>query len=162
MSRTTRVSIGPARSDELPSLALMVEDLFRREADFRPDADTQLRGLRLLIAAPADRARIAVARGAEGPVGLAVAQLVVSTAQGGLSAWIEDVYVRPAWRGRGVGRSLLEHLLDWARVAGATRAQLLADRDNAAAIGFYRRLGWCDTALLPLRRCPGTDGSPRG
>ena len=145
------LSFGPADSSELPALAEMIGALFRLESDFRPDVAAQLRGLERLLSAPPAQARIAVARSPQGPVGVAVAQLLVSTSEGALSAWIEDVYVLPGWRGRGVGRALVGQLLDWAQAAGATRAQLLADRGNEPALAFYRRLGWASTQLLPLR-----------
>lgn len=152
------VCFDAARADELPALARMIEALFRLESDFAPDAQRQLRGLERLIADAPGHARVAVARAPEGPVGVAVAQLVVSTAEGALSAWIEDVYVQPHWRGRGVGRGLVDYLLAWSRTAGATRAQLLADEDNAPALAFYRRLGWAPTRLLTLRQ--GLDHGP--
>ena len=145
------LSLGPAQRAELPALAEMIGALFKLEPDFRPDFAAQLRGLERLLSAGPSRARIAVARGPEGPVGVAVAQLVVSTSEGAPSAWIEDVYVRPDWWGRGVGRALIGHLLDWAGAAGATRAQLLADRGNTPALAFYRRLGWQSTQLVTLR-----------
>lgn len=144
--------IEAARLDDVPALAMLVEALFRLEPDFRSDRAGQARGLRRLIETGPDRARVAVARGPDGPVGLALAQLVVSTSEGGLSAWIEDVYVLPDWRGRGIGRALIDDVLAWATSVGATRAQLLADRGNAPALAFYRRLGWEATGLLPLRR----------
>jgi GNAT superfamily N-acetyltransferase len=80
-------------------------------------------------------------------IAMATAQLVVSTAEGAWSAWIEDVVVAQNFRRLGIGGSLLAALLDWAREKGATRAQLLADRSNAPALDFYRRLGWQSTQL---------------
>jgi GNAT superfamily N-acetyltransferase len=80
-------------------------------------------------------------------VAMASAQLVVSTAEGARSAWIEDVVVADGLRGKGIGAALLAALLDWARDRGATRAQLLADRANVPALEFYRRLGWQPTQL---------------
>ena len=63
------------------------------------------------------------------------------------SAWIEDVVVAEGCRGQGIGASVLSAVLGWAREKGATRAQLLADRTNVAALDFYRRLGWQPTQL---------------
>jgi GNAT superfamily N-acetyltransferase len=78
---------------------------------------------------------------------MATAQLVISTAEGAPSAWIEDVVVREDWRGNGVGRALLDAVLAWARSQGAVRAQLLADLDNAPALAFYDKLDWQPTRL---------------
>lgn len=141
------VAIGPARAEDIPALEGLLAALFAIEADFRPDGERQRRALALLLE-DAERAIVMTARDASGVViGMASAQLVVSTAEGARSAWIEDVVVSRGWRGRGVGTSLLAALLEWGRSRGATRAQLLADRTNAPALDFYRRLGWQPTHL---------------
>jgi GNAT superfamily N-acetyltransferase len=83
---------------------------------------------------------------------MVTAQLVVSTAEGGPSALVEDMVVDGAERGAGLGRSLLEAVEEWSRRRGATRLQLLADRENTPALRFYERLGWSGTRLVCLRR----------
>jgi GNAT superfamily N-acetyltransferase len=55
-------------------------------------------------------------------------------------------------RGTGVGRALLAAVEREAVALGATRLQLLVDRENAPALGFYARVGWASTRLLCLRR----------
>lgn len=61
------------------------------------------------------------------------------------------VVVDETFRGQGVGRALLRGVIDWAVGRGATRAQVLADRDNAQAIAFYRHLGLDVTNPIALR-----------
>ena len=140
-------TIGPARAEDVPALEALLGALFSIEMDFRPDAVRQRRGLALLLE-DADRAIVMSARDATGAViGMASAQLVVSTAEGARSAWIEDVVVAEGFRSEGVATTLLAAVLDWARERGATRAQLLADRGNTPALEFYRRLGWQPTQL---------------
>ncbi len=84
-------------------------------------------------------------------VGMVTVQLVVSTAEGGFSGLVEDLVVAARERGRGIGRLLLERAEGWARARGASRMQLLADRENARALHFYERAGWRGTRLLCLR-----------
>jgi GNAT superfamily N-acetyltransferase len=55
--------------------------------------------------------------------------------------YVEDLYVRPAHRGRGVGRALLRHLALLARERGCGRLEWSVLDWNEAAISFYRRLG---------------------
>ena len=57
--------------------------------------------------------------------------------------------VEPSQRQRGIGRRLTEWLLDSARVAGIESIGLELRADNAAALAFYRRLGFAQTQLLP-------------
>jgi GNAT superfamily N-acetyltransferase len=144
--------VGPATPADLPALVDLLAQLFAIERDYTIDPKSQHRGLQLLIGAAPERAIISVAK--EGPgnvVGLATGQLVISTAEGGPSAWIEDVFVEPSFRGRGIGTELLKSVLVWAAARGATRAQLLADRSNQAALRFYQRLGWQRGNMVMLR-----------
>ena len=58
------------------------------------------------------------------------------------------VCVQPASQRRGIGRSLTEWLLESARVAGIASIQLELRADNAAALAFYRRLGFGETQVV--------------
>ncbi len=80
-------------------------------------------------------------RAAAGVVGMVTTQLVVSTAEGGPAALVEDMVVAPDHRMRGTGRWLLRAAEAWARERGATRLQLLADRDNDAGAAVLRAHG---------------------
>lgn len=141
-------SATPADADRLVRLLGI---LFSIEADFRPDTDRQRRGIALMLAEP-ERRVVLVAERAGEVVGMVTAQLVVSTAEGGPAALVEDMVVEAAERGLGLGRRLLESVEAWADERGATRLQLLADGENAPALGFYARAGWRSTRLVCLRR----------
>ena len=138
--------ITTATEADIPELIGLLGKLFAIEQDFTPDVEKQRRGLTGLLASPFGQ--VAIARDAQGrAIGLATAQLVISTAEGAPSAWIEDVVIDADWSGKGLGRALLACVLQWARSRGATRAQLLADLDNAPALEFYEHLGWQSTRL---------------
>lgn len=103
-----------------------------------------------------DRLLLVVARDEQGvAVAMGSAQLVISTAEGAPSVWVEDIVVHPDYRRRGIGTQLLEHLLVWAKERGANRAQLVTDRHNADAELFYDRVGWAATRLAVRRRFIG-------
>jgi GNAT superfamily N-acetyltransferase len=139
-------AITSASEADIPELIDLLGVLFSIEQDFTPDTDKQRRGLAALLASATSH--IAIARDETlRAVGMATAQLVISTAEGAPSAWVEDVVVREDWRGHGLGRALLDAVLDWARSQGAVRAQLLADLDNAPALAFYDKLDWQPTRL---------------
>lgn len=147
----TAISVEDARPEDIPHLAGLIAELFNIEKDFSANRSHQESGLALLLQNPAT-AIIKVARTPTGEIiGMVSAQLVISTAQGTFSAWIEDMVVSSAHRGQGLGRLLLDAALDWAREHGATRAQLLVDTENQPALEFYRHLGW-DATQLQARR----------
>jgi GNAT superfamily N-acetyltransferase len=55
--------------------------------------------------------------------------------------YLEDLFVRPAQRGRGVGKALLKHLAELAISRGCGRLEWAVLDWNEDAIGFYRKLG---------------------
>ena len=144
-----RVKIRSAEAADLASLVSLLAALFAIEEDFVFDEPRQRRGLALMLAN--ERGCVLVAEAAGRVIGMCSGQLLVSTAEGGLSLLVEDVVVDEKWRGHGVGRMLLAALSDWARVNKVSRLQLLADRNNIPALDFYRSLGWHTTELICLR-----------
>ena len=59
--------------------------------------------------------------------------------------WIlNDLFVAPGARRRGIARLLLQSAAEFAREDGALRLELETDRDNAAAQSLYRRVGWVE------------------
>ena len=79
-----------------------------------------------------------------GSVGYALFFPTFSTFLGRPGIWLEDVFVRPARRGAGVGRALLAHLAADARQHGATVLQgwFLPTKKNVPAQEFYREHGF--------------------
>ena len=55
--------------------------------------------------------------------------------------WLEDLFVRPAHRGAGVGRALLAAVAARTREGGGERLEWAALDWNELALGFYRRVG---------------------
>jgi GNAT superfamily N-acetyltransferase len=110
-----------------------------------------LRGLRSILGEPS-LGRLFVLRVDGKVAGMANALVTVSTAEGGRVLLLEDVIVRGEHRGGGLGRRLVEHVLAWAQEQGMTRVTLLADRDNHAALDFYRRLGFEHSNMRVLRK----------
>jgi GNAT superfamily N-acetyltransferase len=142
--------IEQASTADIPAMVGLLAALFSIEQDFKPDTERQIRGLAGVLASP--NACIMLARSAQGEaIAMCSAQLVFSTAEGAHSAWIEDMVVHEAWRGRGIGRQVLQAVLAWASERGATRAQLLADLDNQPALDYYQHLGWQETQLIARR-----------
>ena len=146
----SEVDIRAARAQDLPAMVGLLRLLFSLEKDFCIDQERQRRGLLMLLASPGARLLAAQAEGRV--VGMVSGQLVVSTSEGALSLWAEDLVVEPAWRGQGVGRGLMTSLAAWARERGATRLQLLADRENQAGVQFHQQLGYGITRMICLRQ----------
>jgi GNAT superfamily N-acetyltransferase len=86
-------------------------------------------------------AEAVIARDAGGPLGFALFFHNFSTFVGRRGLYLEDLYVRPEHRGRGVGRALLRHLAALAVERGCGRFEWAVLDWNETAIRFYRSLG---------------------
>jgi GNAT superfamily N-acetyltransferase len=78
--------------------------------------------------------------GAE-PVGFAVFFPTFSTFLAAPSLYLEDIFVEPGWRGRGLGKRLFAHVAATALERGCDRLEWAVLEWNAPAIEFYRSLG---------------------
>ena len=91
-----------------------------------------------------------------------------STFIGRRGLFLEDLYVRPAFRGQGVGRCLLTHVARLAAARGCGRMEWAVLNWNRRAIGFYQSIGarpvndWTvyrlDRAALDALQAPAAGG----
>lgn len=75
------------------------------------------------------------------PAGFALFFHNFSTFLGKPGIYLEDLYVRPEFRGHGIGRTLLAHLAGMAKERGCGRLEWWVLDWNESAIRFYRSLG---------------------
>lgn len=62
--------------------------------------------------------------------------------------WIDEVGVAPRCRRRGVGRAMMQRVLELARELGCRNAWVLTDRDNMAAMRLYAEAGGTPRAAV--------------
>ena len=75
------------------------------------------------------------------PRGLAIHFTNYSTLLGAPCSYLEDLFVEPDYRGRGLGRRLLASVAAWATERGHRRLDWSVLDWNAGAINFYRAIG---------------------
>jgi len=140
-----------ATLDDLPELADLLFDLFSEEADFTPDREKQLRGLRLILEQPS-RGRIFVLRGPQRIIGMINLLITISTAEGGFVLLLEDLVIHRDHRGQGYGTRLLKHAEEFAKSKNFVRITLLTDLPNEIVKRFYLRHGFVESGMIPMRR----------
>lgn len=122
-----------------------VARLFKRDMDDL-GVNTELDELRQVARAAVESEECLcwVARlNADGPaVGVVLANFNWSLKFAGRSLWIEELFVAPEARRHGLGRRLVERVLDFAEEEGIRGIDLEAYRGNAPASILYRSLGF--------------------
>jgi GNAT superfamily N-acetyltransferase len=140
-----------ATLDDLPELADLLYDLFSQEADFTPNREKQMRGLRLILEQPS-RGRIFVLRGPQKIIGMINLLITISTAEGGFVLLLEDLVIHRDHRHQGYGARLLEHAVEFAKSKNFLRITLLTDRPNEPVKTFYLKHGFVESGMIPMRR----------
>jgi GNAT superfamily N-acetyltransferase len=133
-------TIRPARPEDGEILANLVRELAvyeKLEHLARATPDDFRR--HLFGSRPAAEAALVELEGQ--PVGYALWFSIFSTFRGQPGLYLEDIFVRPAFRGRGIGKALLAAVARLAVERGCGRLEWSALNWNAPAIGFYRALG---------------------
>lgn len=73
-------------------------------------------------------------------VGYMQLSLTHSTEAGGLVVLLEELYISPAYQGRGLGKQTLQYMLD--NYAHASRFRLEACATNVGAVSLYKGMGF--------------------
>jgi GNAT superfamily N-acetyltransferase len=130
------VTAGP---DDAPRLHPLLE-AFYTESNFTLDDEVR-RALERLLADPS-LGRVYLAEADGQPVGYVALCFGFSVELRGRDACVDEMYVAPSHRGRGLGRSLLAHALDQARALGVRSAYLEAAGGDERLRRLYRSLGF--------------------
>lgn len=83
-----------------------------------------------------------LAQSGENVVGLACVSFCWTLEHGGKSAWLDELYVLPEFRGQGIGQALLNSVLKKAQILGAAAVDLEVDIEHRRAEGLYQRYGF--------------------
>lgn len=133
------LSIRPATRADLPLIAALIREL----ADYEKLAhevrfDEAVLGDYLF--GPRSMAEVIIGEVDGVAQGFALLFHNFSTFEGRPGIYLEDLFVRPAARGGGLGKALLAHLARLALERGCARLEWWVLDWNAPAIGFYRKL----------------------
>lgn len=130
----------PATEDDVPLVLSFIRELAGYERLAHEVVATEER-LRHTLFGPRPFAEVVLAELEGEAVGFALFFHNYSTFLGLPGIYLEDLYVRPAVRGAGVGRALLRHLARLAVERGCGRLEWWVLDWNEDAIRFYASLG---------------------
>ena len=134
------LSIRRARPDETALILSLIRELAEYEKLLHEvEATEAMIGEALFAANPRLFCEVAEWNGE--PAGFAVWFINFSTFSGRSGIYLEDLFVRPAQRGKGIGKALLVHLARQCVANGWSRLQWSVLDWNTPSIEFYKSLG---------------------
>ncbi|MCG3181797.1 MAG: hypothetical protein BIFFINMI_04206 [Phycisphaerae bacterium] len=134
------IAVRPATPDDVPLVLAFIRELGKYEKLAHEVVATE-ELLAEHLFGPQPRAEALIAEWAGLPVGFALFFHNFSTFLGRPGLYLEDLFVRPSHRGRGVGRAMLRELARLAVQRRCGRMEWWVLDWNAPSIEFYRRLG---------------------
>jgi GNAT superfamily N-acetyltransferase len=136
----SELKIRPATPDDVPQILAFIRELaeyerepdavLATEADLLRDGFTEPRRFECLIAEYGDA-----------PAGFALYFYSYSTWAGHAGIYLEDLFVRPVFRGKGIGKSLLSSVAAIAVAEGCPRLEWSVLDWNQPSIDFYHQMG---------------------
>jgi ribosomal protein S18 acetylase RimI-like enzyme len=141
-----------AKPDHLQTLLRLAAD-YHEEHGMAQDAAARSGALGPLLEGSPHGA-VYLAGPVRAPIGYVVITFGWSVASGGLDGFVDEIYVRPGVRGRGIGTELLHSVPRTLARAGLRAIHLHVDRDDARARRLYGRAGFQprEDAMLMSRR----------
>lgn len=127
-----------AREDDAPLLARMLHDFNTEFGDPSPGTQVLERRVRAFMT----DGRKCYVLGGDGPDGFAQVSFNPSIWADEPVGLIEELYVVPERRGEGIGRAMMEFILDFARKRNAAGMEVNTGEDDTAARGLYEAFGF--------------------
>ena len=138
---TSAVTVRPAREADVPVIVSLIRALaeYEKAAPGAVSLTDDLLRDALFGAHPSVEGLIAETAGSL--AGYALFFHNFSSWRGRRGLYLEDLFVRPELRGRGVGKALMQELSRIAAARGCARIEWVVIDWNSPAIGFYKSLG---------------------
>ncbi|GAU83874.1 GNAT family N-acetyltransferase [Bosea sp. BIWAKO-01] len=148
------LSIRPARPDEAGLVLAFIKELAEYEELLHEVAASEEQLAQALFG-PDPKVACDIAEWEGAPAGFAVWFYTYSTFSGRHGIWLEDLYVRPEFRGKGIGKALIAGLAKRCVDEGLPRLAWWVLNWNEPSRVFYRSLGANAQSEWTVKRLDG-------
>lgn len=132
------IPVRGGKVDDAAAIARLLRDFNLEFTEPTPAIEVLTENVRRLLEA----GEITVLLAGDGPDGLSLFRFRPALWSEGLETYLQELYVVPDRRGRGIGRALLERTIDLAREQGADGIDLNTGETDTAARGLYESMGF--------------------
>jgi ribosomal protein S18 acetylase RimI-like enzyme len=139
------ISIRRAGPEHAGAIARLLHDFNEEYEEPTPGVEALTRYARQLL----EEGEMDVLLAGDGPDGISLVRLRPSPWTGKPEAYLQELYVVPTLRGRGIGRALLGATIALAREAGATGIDLNTGETDTAARALYESTGFTNREGSP-------------
>jgi len=144
VSSVSQITFRPATKDDEASLLRMMRELAEQEPGAYYFDEPVVRRLLREFLANLSLGRAWIFSEGAAPAGYIVLTLGYSFEYHGRDAFVDELYVEPQWRRRGIARQALQFVEEQARKMGVQAIHLEVDHVNDPALELYRGNGYGD------------------
>jgi GNAT superfamily N-acetyltransferase len=148
------LNIRPATPDDIPEILALIRELADYEREPQAAVATHADILRDGFGAE-KRFQCLIAEWSSQPAAFALYFYNYSTWRGHAGIYLEDLFVRPPFRGKGIGKALLASVASIAVAEGCPRLEWAVLDWNTPAIDFYNSLGATPMSEWTIMRVSG-------
>jgi ribosomal protein S18 acetylase RimI-like enzyme len=141
----SEIQVRQATGEDAAAIARLLHDFNLEYSEPTPGVETLTEHVSRLL----EEGEIAVLLAGEGPDGLSLFRFRPSLWTGETEAHLQELYVAPPLRGRGIGRRLLDETIEFARAAGAAGIDLNTGETDTAARSLYESMGFTNREGAP-------------
>jgi ribosomal protein S18 acetylase RimI-like enzyme len=134
-----------AGTEDAGAIGRLLHDFNSEYDDYTPGPEAMGKRIAELLAS----GDVTVLIGGDGPDGLALLRFRPSLWSDSLDCYLEELYVVPDLRGRGLGQALMEAAMETARAEGAGYMDLGTAETDTAARALYEKMGFSRTEGKP-------------
>ncbi len=140
MNKDELLNIREAKPDDVKLILTLIKELAEYEKLSSSVTATES-VLKKFLFGEKRYAEVLIAEYESKPAGYALYFFNFSTFLGKPGIYLEDIYVRPQYRGKGIGKALLRRLVKLAKEKNLGRVEWAVLDWNQSAINFYRSMG---------------------
>ncbi|MFC7048582.1 GNAT family N-acetyltransferase [Emcibacter nanhaiensis] len=136
----TGAVLRPGTPGDIPTLLGFIRELADYEGELHKVEATE-EGLRHHLFGPEPKSKTLIVELEGKPVGSVFYFYFFATYRGRPGIYLEDIYLQPGVRGRGIGKQIFRHLAREVKDSGGYFLRWWVENKNTSGIGFYEALG---------------------
>jgi ribosomal protein S18 acetylase RimI-like enzyme len=139
------IQVRRAKAEDAAAIARLLRDFNLKYSEPTPEVEALTETIARLLG----EEEITVLLAGEGPDGLSLFRFRPGIWSSGAETYLQELYVAPELRGRGIGRALLEATIEVARERGADGIDLNTGETDTAARALYESMGFTNREGSP-------------
>lgn len=138
-----KINFKPGDNNDVETLLLLIQELYEVDGCVLFNA-VVARGALMQLLSDRSMGRVWLIQDQSQAIGYIILTFGYSLEYGGRDAFIDELYINPAYQGQGIGKQTIQFLEEVCISLNVQALHLEVERENISAQGFYHRVGFKD------------------